>query len=223
LAEGCRAFNTPVTGGNVSLYNENPSGPIDPTPTVGMVGMIENEKHITTQSFKNDGDVVILIGGDGSELGASHYLKVVHGRKEGLPPRVDYQRELAMHDALRALIRSGFVKSAHDCSEGGLAVTLAECCISGSGLIGAAIDFGNTGLRADQLLFNESQSRVVISVQKANAAAVLALLEWRGVTARRIGTVGGKALEIRADGGYFTWDTGALYNAWYFAIRNCMS
>ena len=169
LAEGCRAFNTPVTGGNVSLYNENPSGPIDPTPTVGMVGLIEDEKHITTQFFKKEGDVVILLGELGSELGASHYLKVVHGRKEGLPPRMDYTRELALHDALRALIKSGLVSSAHDCSEGGLAVTLAESCISGKEQIGAAIDFGTTGLRADQLLYNESQTRVVISVKKENA------------------------------------------------------
>lgn len=223
LAEGCRAFNTPVTGGNVSLYNENPSGPIDPTPTVGMVGLIEDEKHITTQFFKKEGDVVILLGELGSELGASHYLKVVHGRKEGLPPRMDYTRELALHDALRALIKSGLVSSAHDCSEGGLAVTLAESCISGKEQIGAAIDFGTTGLRADQLLYNESQTRVVISVKKENATTVLALLEWRGVPAKRIGTVGGKTLEILADGAQLTWETDALYNAWYFAIRNCMS
>ena len=223
LAEGCRAFNTPVTGGNVSLYNENPSGPIDPTPTVGMVGLIEDEKHITTQSFKKEGDVVILLGELGSEIGASHYLKVVHGRKEGLPPRVDYTKELALHDALRALIKSGLVSSAHDCSEGGLAVTLAECCISGKEQIGATIDFGTTALRADQLLYNESQTRVVISVKKENATTVLALREWRGIPAKRIGTVGGKTLEILADGAQLTWETDALYNAWYFAIRNCMS
>jgi phosphoribosylformylglycinamidine synthase len=223
LAEGCRAFNTPVTGGNVSLYNENPSGPIDPTPTVGMVGLIESEKHITTQAFKNEGDAVILIGDLGNELGASHYLKVVHGRKEGLPPRVDYERELALHEAVRALIRSDLVSSAHDCSEGGLGVALAECCISGKKPVGAAIDFGNTGLRPDQLLFNESQSRIVISVRKSNAAAVLAMLEWRGVPARQIGAVGGRNLEIRADGAHFAWETGTLHNAWYFAIGNCMS
>ena len=223
LAEGCRAFNTPVTGGNVSLYNENPSGPIDPTPTVGMVGLIEDEKHITTQSFKQDGDVVILLGELGSELGASHYLKVVHGRKEGLPPRVDYTRELALHDGLRALIKSGWVNSAHDCSEGGLAVTLAECCISGHQTIGATIDFVTTGLRADQLLYNESQTRVVISVQKENLTMVLALIKERGIPSKQIGTVGGKALDIRADGGQFIWEIDALYNAWYFAIRNCMS
>ena len=223
LAEGCRAFNTPVTGGNVSLYNENPSGPIDPTPTVGMVGLIEDEKHITTQSFKNEGDTIILLGDLGSELGASHYLKVVHGRKEGLPPRIDYTRELALHDGLRSLIKNGLVSSAHDCSEGGLAVTLAECCISDKQQIGATVDFGVTGLRSDQLLFNESQSRVVISVRTENASTVLALLDGRGIPARQIGSVGGKTLEIRADGGQLTWGTDALYNAWYFAIRHCMS
>ena len=113
--------------------------------------------------------------------------------------------------------------SAHDCSEGGLAVALAECCISGGTLRGAEIDFGTTGLRADQLLFNESQSRVVISVRNANAAAALALLERRGVPAQRIGTVGGSYLEIRADNSLFAWETRDLHGAWYDAIRNCMS
>ena len=107
-----------------------------------MVGLISDEKHITRQFFRDAGDAIILIGdlvagvsdpghSNRSPLGASHYLKIVHGRKEGLPPRLDFGRELAVHDAVRALIRCGLVKSAHDCSEGGLAVALAECCISG--------------------------------------------------------------------------------------------
>ncbi len=223
MAEACNVFSTPVTGGNVSLYNENPSGAIDPTPTVGMVGLIENERHITRQAFRDAGDTVVLIGDPGSELGASHFLKVVHGRKEGLPPRLDYERELAVQEAVRALIRSGLVKSAHDCSEGGLAVALAECCISGGKRIGADIDFGHTGLRADQLLFNESQSRVVVTVSKTNATAALALLEWRGVPARRLGVVGGKTLAIHANGMQFGWEVEELHAAWYHAIRDCMT
>ena len=119
LAEGCRAFNTPVTGGNVSLYNQSPAGAIDPTPTVGMVGLIADERHVTTQAFKQAGDVIILVGELGAELGASHYLKVVHGRKEGRVPRLDFDREKAVQEAVRALIRSRLVKSAHDCSKAG--------------------------------------------------------------------------------------------------------
>jgi phosphoribosylformylglycinamidine synthase len=224
LAEACRVFNTPVTGGNVSLYNENPNGAIDPTPTVGMVGQIENEKHITTQAFKNAGDAVLLLGELGHEMGATQYLKIIHGRKEGLPPRLDFGREVALQEGLRALIRSGLVKSAHDCSEGGLAVALAECCVSGEDQLGAEIDFGNAGiLRLDQLLFNETQSRIVISTSKTNAAAAIALCEWRGIPARRLGTVSGKALAIRALGETLSWPIPGLRNAWFDSIRRCMA
>ena len=129
IAEACRAFGTPVIGGNVSLYNESPAGVVDPTPTIGMVGLIDEEQHITTQWFKNDGDVVILVGQVGNELGGSQFLKVCHGRKQGPPPRVDLELEIKVQNAVRDLIREGLAKSAHDCSEGGLLVAIAESCI----------------------------------------------------------------------------------------------
>jgi phosphoribosylformylglycinamidine synthase II len=222
LAEACRFFDTPVTGGNVSLYNQNPAGAIDPTPTVGMVGLIEQEKHITTQFFKSAGDVIILLGDLGSELGGSQFLKVVHRRKEGLPPRIDLDAEKKLHDALRALIRCGLVQSAHDCSEGGLAVALAESCISSRKPLGAEIDFGATPLRTDQLLFNESQSRIVISVTKNNAAAALALVQWQGLPVRRIGVVGGASFVICANGAELHWKVSELHDAWYSSIARCM-
>ena len=222
LAEGCRAFNTPVTGGNVSLYNQSPAGAIDPTPTVGMVGLIADEKHVTTSHFKSAGDVILLVGELGDELGASHYLKVVHGRKEGRVPRMDFGRELAVQEAVRALISSRLVRSAHDCSEGGLAVALAESCQSGGSLLGAQVDLGQTGLRLDQALFNESQSRIVVSVTAQNASAVQALLEWRGVPARRIGTVGGEQLVIRCNGAETAWSLPELHGAWYDSIAKVM-
>jgi len=152
LADACRAFNAPVTGGNVSLYNQNPNGPIDPTPTVAMVGLIEAPEHVTTQWFKDEGDAIILLGQpvDAEDrllgLGGSAWLKCIHGLKTGTPPRCNLDREKDLNLALRALIHSGSVKSAHDCSEGGLAVALAECCISHQvaretpHLIGAEID-----------------------------------------------------------------------------------
>src|SRR5476651_262844 len=140
LSETCRAFGTPVVGGNVSLYNESPAGVVDPTPTVAMVGLIEDERHITTQFFKNAGDVILLVGEIGDEMGASHFLKVCHGRKEGLPPRLDIAHELAVQNFVRELIHAGLVRSAHDCSEGGLAVALAESCFNPHGLLGAEID-----------------------------------------------------------------------------------
>jgi phosphoribosylformylglycinamidine synthase subunit PurL len=215
MAEACREFNIPVTGGNVSLYNESPAGAIDPTPTVGMVGLIEDPKHITTQFFKQAGDVILLAGEAGSELGASHYLKIVHGRKEGSPPGLDFAREKAIQAAIRALIKIGLVESAHDCSEGGLAIALVESCLSGPEPHGAEVDFGETGLRADVLIFNETQSRIIISVKKQNASAALALLEWRGVPARRLGTVTkSDTLRMSADGKTFGWSLTDLDAAW---------
>src|ERR1051326_6001472 len=162
IAEGCRAFNAPITGGNVSLYNQNPNGPIDPTPTVAMVGLIEKPEHVTTQWFKDEGDAIILLGGiiDSNDpllgLGGSAYLQRIQGLKTGTPPRCDLQKEVDLHLALRALIYSGVVKSAHDCSEGGLAVALAECCISQQvaretpRLIGAQIDLAPLPPETDQ-------------------------------------------------------------------------
>src|SRR5256886_9255867 len=152
IAEACRTFGTPVVGGNVSLYNESPAGVVDPTPTVAMVGLIDDERHITTQWFKNEGDAIILVGGtraiasqDGDDtemvppaaasdrgynLGASRFLKVCFGKKVGPVPKLDIELELAMQNAVRDLIRLGLVSSAHDCSEGGLAVSIAVSCPS---------------------------------------------------------------------------------------------
>lgn len=152
LADGCRAFDTPVTGGNCSLYNQNPRGPIDPTPTVAMVGLIEKPEHITTQWFKDAGDAIILLGepADTADpllgLGGSAWLHVLHGKKTGTPPRCDLEVAKTLHTTLLGLIQAGGIKSAHDCSEGGLAVCLAESCLSRfearhtSRLIGATVD-----------------------------------------------------------------------------------
>jgi phosphoribosylformylglycinamidine synthase subunit PurL len=157
LADACRAFNAPITGGNCSLYNQNPSGPIDPTPTVAMVGLIEKPEHITTQWFKDEGDAIILLGEpvDTADpllsLGGSAYLQVVHGKKTGSPPRCDLETAKTLHTTLIGLIQAGGIKSAHDCSEGGLAVALAESCISqliAKGtprLIGATVDLTVVG------------------------------------------------------------------------------
>ncbi|XHR30829.1 MAG: phosphoribosylformylglycinamidine synthase subunit PurL [Chthoniobacteraceae bacterium] len=223
VAEGCVAFDTPVTGGNVSLYNENPNGAIDPTPTIAMVGIITDEKHVTTSFFKKAGDAVILLGELGSEMGGSHYLKVLFGRKEGVPPRVDFQKERTLHDTLRAQIAEGLVASAHDCAEGGLAVALAESGIAGQEVLGAEIDFGTTGLAPEVLLFNETQTRVILSAKPENVAALLAQAEKAGIPARRIGTVGGAQLVIKADGTETRWQAGELAQTWHGSIGSCMS
>jgi len=152
LADACRAFNAPVTGGNCSLYNQSPAGPIDPTPTVAVVGLIEKPEHVTTQWFKDEGDAIILLGEpvDADDpvqgLGGGAYLQVIHGQKMGAPPRCDLEQARTLHTTLLGLIQSGLVKSAHDCSEGGLSVCLAESCISQliaretPRLIGATVD-----------------------------------------------------------------------------------
>ena len=223
MAEACRKFDTPVTGGNVSLYNESPAGAIDPTPTVGMVGIVEDPKHITTQFFKTDGDVIILIGDPGDELGASHYLLAVHGLKAGPPPRLDYDRELAVQDAVRSLIRMGLVKSAHDCAEGGLAVALAESCMFGETRRGACVDIPSPAARADIPLFNESQSRIIISVKPDDASGALAFLEKRGVPAARIGAVNsGSSLDISTADTSFSWPLDDLSDKWNLTIPHLM-
>jgi phosphoribosylformylglycinamidine synthase len=224
LSEACRAFGTPVVGGNVSLYNESPVGVVDPTPTVAMVGLIEDERHVTTQFFKSAGDAIILVGDIGHEMGATHFLKVCHGRKEGCPPRLDLARELAVQNAVRELIRAGLVKSAHDCSEGGLSVALAESCFNPSGLLGAEIDLRDWSHgSAATTLFNESQSRIVISVAENNVSPVFDLLGKSDVPATRLGVVAGEFLFIEAGPESFRWPIGELYDDWYHAIERSLA
>jgi phosphoribosylformylglycinamidine synthase len=233
IAEACRAFETPVTGGNVSLYNESPAGVVDPTPTVGMVGLIDKEEHITTQWFKKAGDVIVLVGELGDELGGSQFLKVCHGRKEGPPPRVDLEHEIKIQNAVRDLIRAGLVKSAHDCSEGGLAVALAEGCFNPTGLLGANVDLDVEAAvsAADQervrtpatTLFNESQSRIVISVAPADLERTLSILQKSGVPHQKLGEVTGDELRIRANNENFDWPVVDLYDGWFNSIARAIT
>jgi len=231
LAEGCRAFDIPVTGGNVSLYNQSPAGPIDPTPTVGIVGRIRDAKHITPSHFQNQDDAILLIGGpaDGSvgeELGASLYLREIHGLKRGRPPELNIEREKKMHDAVRAAIRLGEIRSAHDLAEGGLLVALAECAVGGARRLGAAVKLDFPYARLDALLFGETQSRALITTRPENASAVAALFELRGVPARRIGTVHGRNLAVQVGGPApreFTWDVSALHQTWDVALDSYLA
>jgi len=253
ITEACRAFGTPVTGGNVSLYNENPAGAVDPTPTIAMVGLIDDERHITTEWFKNAGDAIILVGavagvadpaspnnpksagvGDpGYNLGGSQFLKVCYGLKIGPPPIVDLAHEIKIQNAVRNLIREGVVRSAHDCSEGGIAVALAECCFNPSGLLGADVNLencgasragcaGDTPASTEEILFNESQSRIVISVSPTNVERTMSFLRERGVPVERLGKVGGDELRIRTGGENSRWPIVDLYDDWWNAIRRAV-
>jgi phosphoribosylformylglycinamidine synthase len=219
IAEACRAFGTPVTGGNVSLYNESPVGVVDPTPTIAMVGSIDDEKHVTTQWFKNAGDVIFLVGETGNELGGSQFVKICHGRKIGPPPHIDIAHEMRVQNAVRDLIGRGLVKSAHDCSEGGIAVALAECCFNPEKLLGTEIDLKAGDTPDTTALFNESQSRIVISVAPGNAETTVSLLRERGVPFQQLGKVGGDDLCIRVGGEAVRWPITDLYDRWFNAIR----
>src|SRR5881397_521087 len=220
VAEACRVFGTPVTGGNVSLYNESPAGVVDPTPTIGMVGLIDDEKYITTQWFKSEGDIIILVGEIGNELGGSRFLKICHGCEEGPPPRVDLELEIKVQDAVRDLIRKGLVKGAHDCSEGGLGVALAESCFNPEKLFGAEINLEAGDTAAATLLFNESQSRIVISVVPADLKKTMTILRASSVPFEQLGKVCRDELRIGINGETFRWPIADLYDGWFNAIRH---
>ena len=254
LADACTAFNAPVTGGNCSLYNQSPNGPIDPTPTVVVVGLIEKPEHVTTQWFKDEGDAIILLGDvlDAGDpllgLGGSAYLQAIHGQKTGSPPRCDLEQAKTLHTTLLGLIQSGLVKSAHDCSEGGLAVCLAESCISQlvaretPRLIGATVDLTSVGrassradgsaaagpsaatpARLDALLFGETQSRVVVTCRPLDAVKVVERAKLMGVPAATIGVVGGDQLAIKIGDKEIAAPVAELHDTWWNAIARAMA
>jgi phosphoribosylformylglycinamidine synthase subunit PurL len=196
MGEACIAFDTPVTGGNVSFYNEDPDRAVFPTPTIGMVGLVEHIDHITTQWFKQDGDLIYLIGVNGEELGVSEYLRAIHGQTRGTVPQMDLEFEKNMQQALLGAIQAGLVKSAHDVSDGGLAISLAECCISNrEDQHGATIKL-NDKIRVDALLFGETQSRVVITCAPSMGKGIEDWFAAKNVPVTKIGTVGGDKLRI---------------------------
>ncbi|WP_059050618.1 phosphoribosylformylglycinamidine synthase subunit PurL [Paenibacillus senegalimassiliensis] len=197
MAEACRELETPVIGGNVSLYNENAQGAIYPTPVVGMVGLVHDTDHITTQGFKAEGDVVFLLGDTKAELGGSEFQSVIHGLVEGRPPQLDLAVEKKLLGAVLEAIQSGLVRSAHDLSDGGLGVALAESCISGN--LGAKVELASE-LRTDVFLFSESQSRILLSAAPEQADALQQLIEGKGVPVTRIGNVGGTELNVSVNG-----------------------
>ena len=206
IAEACRQGDIPVVSGNVSFYNETEGRGIHPTPTIGMVGLLDDVDRHAVQWFSAAGDTVILLGTTREELGGSEYLFQVHEIENGSPPAVDLEAEGRLREAVIEAIGRGLVRSAHDCSEGGLAVALAECCISGDEAIGAVVDLDPTGgsgeafLRLDALLFGESQGRVLLSCNSEALAEVLELAGRHGVPARALGSVGGDRLRIRVGG-----------------------
>jgi phosphoribosylformylglycinamidine synthase len=223
LGEACEALGTPVTGGNVSLYNENPQGAVHPTPVIGMVGLIDDVANVVRSGFAEDGAAIVLLGEPTAEIGASEYLARIHGVAAGPPPNCDLDAEKRLIDALLGC--AGLLSSAHDCSDGGLAVALAECCMMNrEQMVGAKVDLSvwdAIPLRA--LLFGEAQARVVASTR--DAKAVLAVAKRHGVPARVIGAVAAteSALSIQVGSRRIVAPLDRIARAWHDAIPTIMS
>jgi phosphoribosylformylglycinamidine synthase len=224
LADACRFFDVPVVGGNVSLYNESPEGSIDPTPTVAVVGLIEEEAHITKQYAPGPGARLVLLGGAPTELGGSQFLGIVHGLKTGDAPALDLAAEKRLHDLLLARIRAGRIGAAHDLSEGGLLVAVAEMLFTPRGTYGAALDLTPfSPPRVDAMLFGESQGRVVVAVRPGDLPPLLDAAAAAGVPAQAIGEIdGGAALAVATSSFQVSWPVADLRNLWETSIENAM-
>ena len=225
MKEACEALGTPVTGGNVSLYNENPTGAVYPTPVIGMVGLVDSLAHITRSAFSTPGDAIVLLGENSDELGGSEYLARIHGEVAGRPPRCDLSRERALIAALLEAIRDGTVRSAHDCADGGLAIALAECVMMERAQpTSARVDLSPwKSLPRRALLFGEAQGRVVLSTP--DPVAVLAIATRHGVPARTIGevTAASAPFTIAFGEATLTVAVSALADAYHEAIPRVMS
>ncbi len=225
MGEACEALGTPVTGGNVSLYNENPSGAVYPTPVIGMVGLIESVAHITRASFQNENDVIVLLGEPTEHIGASEYLSRIHGIVAGTPPACDLDAEKALIEALLESIQGGVARSAHDCADGGLAVALAECCVMDrESARGATIDLSAWNKLSDRaLLFGEAQARAVVTTTMPET--VLSIAKKHGVPASIIGRVGavGAPLQITTASTRLDAPLDRLDEAYHEAIPRIMS
>lgn len=227
LSDAARAFGTPVIGGNVSLYNESGGRAIYPTPIVGMVGLLSDAAGRLTQGFRQAGDAVYLVGPLSDELGGSRYLKSLHGLVKGPLPKLDFDLERRVQEGVLDCAERGLLQAAHDCSEGGLAVALAEMCLTGR--IGAALRVraSTAGLRPDGLLFGEAYSRILLSVAPKHREAFERSMSERGVPLLYLGEVGGERLvvDVVLEGERVAWldePLDGLARAWYGAIPEAM-
>ncbi|HEX7281735.1 MAG TPA: phosphoribosylformylglycinamidine synthase subunit PurL [Vicinamibacterales bacterium] len=202
IGDACRALQVPITGGNVSLYNETEGRAIFPTPVLGVVGLLDDASRTATRAFKRAGATVVLLGDNRGELGGSEYLATMHGKVAGQPPAIDLHREAALQRLIVKLIREQLIESAHDCSEGGLAIALAECTFDNGG-IGVTANIAGEAAAAfsvNAVLFGESASRIVISVDSARLDAVLSAATAAAIPAVEIGNTGGDRIRISVGG-----------------------
>jgi len=220
MADACRALEIPITGGNVSFYNETEGESIFPTPVVGTVGILEDKTQRVTHHFKGDGDWIYLAGHTTDEIGGSEYLKTIHETILGLPPTLDLEQEKALHDFVRAAAGRKWLRSAHDLSEGGLGVAIVESLFGPLGeMVGATISLESPG-RADTLLFSESQSRMLVSTLPELAQDLEALADQFGMPLSRLGVTGGDKLRVQLNGlEAITLDISDLRKAWWSALE----
>jgi phosphoribosylformylglycinamidine synthase subunit PurL len=213
IGDACRALGVPITGGNVSLYNETDGAAIYPTPVLGVVGLIEDASRALGSAFRSSGDAVYLLGATGDDIGGSEYLKLASGRVAGRPPALDLRAEKRLYGLMAEAAASGALGSAHDPSDGGLAVALAECCFADDAPgLGAELELPPRA-RDDVLLFSESPSRMVVTAR--DGAALEALAERHGVPCVRLGSVGGGRLSLKSGGRtLFDLPVTRLYEAW---------
>jgi len=216
MKDACIALETPVTGGNVSFYNENPDGAIYPTPVIGMLGLLEDYKKATTQWFKHSGDIIALLGNPGNELGASQYLKTIFGTVAGKVPPLDLKFVKKLIDLLLNLIEEDVISSAHNISEGGLLVCVAECCFQPEDLIGVDLNFPLTFNKSVEY-FGESLDRVIISFNSENLHQIKSLCDKYAIPLKLIGTVSDKPMfRVNQD---INVSTEALYKAYQSGIK----
>ena len=222
MSEASRFLKTPVVSGNVSFYNETQGVAIYPTPVVGMIGLIPDCSKAITQFFKKEGDVIILLGETKEELGGSEYLKILHNKEKGKPPELILDLESRLHDVCLEAIHKGFVKSAHDCSEGGLAIAIAESAVSGPVTLGAEISL-ESSIRKDALLFGESQSRIVLSASKKHIEKIIGIAEKKEVPATIIGKVTKNSLKVHINSrSVIELSCGKIKKAWKNTIKTYM-
>jgi phosphoribosylformylglycinamidine synthase len=195
IAEACRTFNIPVTGGNVSFYNDTEGFSIHPTPVLGVVGLVRDMDKSSSPGFKKTGDSIFLIGKNKQEIGGSEYLKFIWNMEKGQPPQIDLQEEKQVQEVCIEAIENGLLRSAHDISEGGLAVCVTECAFFGKDRIGCTL-YLQDQIGSDALLFGESQSRIVVTTKPENKKALIKIAEDRNVPIEEIGTTGGKNITI---------------------------
>ena len=220
IADACRHLDLPVTGGNVSLYNETEGIPILPTPMVGVIGLVERPEHITTQFFQQAGDILLLVGETRPELGGSLYQHHKAGRLSGKAPQLDLTQEAKVQQVVLEVTRSGLVSSAHDLSHGGLALALVTSCTED---LGMEVDW-NPDLRPDLALFSESQSRVLISVDQDLLSALLAFFAEHGLQPTIIGQVAPQRFRVNLDGKpIIALPLEAIRKAWQFSLEQALT